>query len=86
MLTNISLSEIQLGKAGLTENFLTTLKSHFKAHRNVKITVLRSACRDKKELKEMEKKILEFLGSKYTAKSIGYTIKVKRWRQDKKEE
>jgi len=86
MKTNISLSEMQMGKAGLTENFLATLKTHFITHRNVRITVLKSACRDKKELKEIEKKILAYLGIKYTARSIGYTIKVKRWRQEKAEE
>ena len=76
-----SLSSMQLGKAGVTENFLSTLRSHFQTHRNVKITVLRSACRDKQELKTIVARILETLGTEYTARAVGYTINVKKWRK-----
>ena len=72
---------IQLGKKGLTDNFIETLKSHFKKHENIKISVLKSACRDKEELKKMSDEILEKLGKNYTAKKIGYTIAIKKWRK-----
>lgn len=74
--------EIQLGKNGLTRNFLRTLKTYFEKFKDVKISVLRSCCRDKKELKEISEKILNFLGKNYTAKLIGYTINVKKWRRE----
>lgn len=76
------ISIIQLGKQGVTENFIETLKSHFKKHQNVKISVLKSACRDRGELKEINEKILSELGEKYTSKIIGYTIVVKKWRKN----
>lgn len=76
-----TLTTIQLGKSGLTENFIMTLKNHFKKHDNVKVSVLKSCCRDKDELKKMSKDILNELGTNYTAKMIGYTIAIKKWRK-----
>lgn len=76
------LSNIQLGKSGVTENFIETLKTHFKKHQNVKVSILKSACRDRDELKEINEKILEGLGAKYTSKVIGYTLVIKKWRKE----
>jgi RNA-binding protein YhbY len=76
------IKEIQLGKNGLTQNFLEGLKKRFNKASNIKISVLSSACRDKKELKEISNKILDYLGKNYTAKAIGYTINLKKWRKD----
>ncbi len=73
--------EIQLGKNGITENFISSLKNQFHNCNNVKVAVLPSLCRDKKKLKEIEKEILDELGSKFTAKSIGYKINIKKWRK-----
>ena len=72
---------IQLGKQGLSENFFKTLKDHFKKYDNVRISVLKSCCRDKKELKKISDDILEKLGKHYTAKNIGYVIVLKKWRK-----
>ena len=76
-----TLATIQLGKNGLTDNFILTLKNHFKKHNNVKVSVLRSCCRDKKELKKMSEDLLNKLGNNYTTKTIGYTIAIKKWRK-----
>lgn len=80
-----SISEVQLGKQGISENFVKTLKEHFKNHNNVKIKVLKSACRDKVELKEIIEKILGMLGKNFTARRVGYTVNVKKWRKDVRE-
>ena len=77
-----TIGTLQLGKNKITENFLETLKSYFKKHNNVKISVLKSCCRDKTELKEMVEKIMEKLGKNYTSKIIGYTIAIKKWRRE----
>ena len=76
-----TLATIQIGKSGLTDNFIITLKNHFKKHDNVKISVLKSCCRDKDELKKISKDILNELGTNHTAKTIGYTIAIKKWRK-----
>ncbi len=75
------LKKIQLGKKGLTDNFIETLKVHFKTHLNVKISVLKSSTRDKEELKEISNKILEGLGKNYSSKIIGYTLVLKKWKK-----
>jgi RNA-binding protein YhbY len=78
------ISTLQIGKSGLTETFIETLKGHFKNHQNVKISVLKSATRDKKEIKKMAEQIVEELGNNYTFRIIGFTIVVKKWRKPQK--
>lgn len=77
-----TIRQIQIGKNGLTDNLIVNLKHHFDTCKNVKISVLKSCCRDKEELKKMNEKILEKLGNHYTSRIIGYTIVVKKWRRD----
>jgi len=74
--------QVQLGKNGITDNFITTLKSHFDKHQNVKVSVLKGASPSKKQVKEYSEEILEKLGKRFTAKTIGFTIFVKKWRKD----
>lgn len=73
--------QLQLGKNGLTESFIENLKLIFEKGNNVKISVLKSCCRNKEELNEISEKILNSLGKNYTAKIIGYTINLKKWRK-----
>jgi len=74
--------QIQLGKNGISKNFIATLESHFKKHEDIKISVLKSASRERKEIKKYSEEILEKLGKKYTARIVGFTIFVKRWRRE----
>ena len=76
-----NLSCVQLGKQGITDNFISTLESHFKNHGNVKICVLKSARESREKVKRYSEEILEKLGKNYTAKIIGFTINVKKWRK-----
>jgi len=77
-----SISQIQLGKQGVTESFIITLESHFKNHKNVKVSVLKSFCRDKQELKKISQEIVDKLGKNFIARTLGYTINIKKWRKD----
>lgn len=81
-----TLSKIQIGKQGITENFIETLKGHFKNHYNVKISVLKSSFKKdeitkKEQVKKFSEEILESLGKNYTSKIIGFTINIKKWRK-----
>lgn len=80
-----TLGQLQLGKQGITDNFISGLKNMFNTHKNVKVSVLKSARPEgkegKKKVKEYAKKILEKLGKKYTARVIGFTINIKQWRK-----
>lgn len=73
--------QIQLGKQGVTENFILTLKNHFKKHNNMKVKVLKNAGHSKEQVKGYMEEILEQLGNKYTARVIGFSIFVKQWRK-----
>lgn len=78
------ISRIQLGKQGITENFISTLKSHFAKHSNVRVHVLKSARQNKEQVKNYSEEILDKLGKNYTARVIGFTIVVKKWRKNKR--
>lgn len=77
--------QYNLGKRGLTEEFIESLEKTFKNRDLVKISVLRAATRDREELKDIAEKICDGLGKKmnkrFTAKIVGFTMFVKKWRK-----
>lgn len=75
------LGNIQLGKQGLSENFIMSLKNLFKNHENVKISALKNSTRERDELKKISSEILDKLGKNYTSKIIGFKIVIKKWRK-----
>ena len=75
---------MQLGKNGITENFIQTLKRYFENHEQVKISVLKSARENREDMKKHSEEILAKLGKNYTAKLIGFKIVLKKWRKDKR--
>ena len=81
----MAIGNTQLGKNGITNNFILSLTNHFKNHDLMKINVLRSAREPGKEGKEEARKyadeLLKVFGPKYTAKIIGFTIVMKKWRK-----
>ncbi len=79
-----SIACMQIGKAGITENFIKTLKNNFKYHENVKISVLKSGGHNKKIVRNYSEQLLEALGDRFTAKIIGFTICIKKWRKPQK--
>ena len=78
------MANIQLGKQEITENFMESLKNYFKKHTNVKISVLSSARENKSDVKKYSEEILKKLGKNYTARIIGFTIALKKWRKAQK--
>ena len=76
------IGNIQLGKNGVTENFIGTLKTYFKNHNSVRVSVLKSGTRDREELKKMTKDIPKRLGENFTSRAVGFTIIVRKWRKE----
>ncbi|HLC78615.1 MAG TPA: YhbY family RNA-binding protein [Candidatus Nanoarchaeia archaeon] len=76
-----ALTQSQIGKNGVTPNFIETLKTYFKKHDIVKISVLKSGGHEKAKVKEYSNTILNALGDHYTSKIIGFTIIVRKWRK-----
>ncbi len=77
-------TEMQLGKNGITDNFISTLKSNFQKHENVRISVLKSAGHERNKVKEYSDEILDKLGNNYTSRIIGFKIVLKKWRRAKR--
>jgi len=77
-------TEMQIGKNGISDNFIQTLKGSFQTHDNVRISVLPSAGRSKEQIQKYTQDILEKLGDNYTAKLIGFKITLKKWRHSMK--
>lgn len=78
-----SQQEIQLGKKGLTQEFIEDIEKRLEKHRNasIKINVLKSARESKADVKKYADEILEKLGSKYTYKTLGFSIFLRKWRK-----
>lgn len=74
-------SQMHLGKNAVTESFIETMKEHFKNHENIRVTVLKSAGHSRETVGKYREEILEKMGKNYTAKTIGFTIFVKKWRK-----
>lgn len=74
---------IQIGKKGLTKEFIEDLKSRFEkpAVKNIKISVLKSARESKADVKKYAEEIVKKLGKKYTFRVLGFSIFIKKWRQ-----
>lgn len=75
--------DIQLGKKGLTPDFIEDIERRLEKHRNasLKIHVLQSARESKKDVKKYAEEIISKLGEKYTYKTLGFTIFLKKWRK-----
>lgn len=73
---------LQIGKNGLTENFIETLRSHFKKNKTARISVLKSArpegAKGKEIVKKFSEEIAEKLGERYRVRTIGFVIVIKK--------
>ena len=75
------IKKLQIGKNGLTDGMIEQIKVFFKTERNIKIEILRSCCRDKKEAKEIGDKLLEALGKNFNYRLVGYVLTIKKFRK-----
>lgn len=76
-------NEIQLGKKGLTQEFLADISKRFESShtKNIKITVLKSARESKDDVKKYAEEIKSYLGNKFTYRILGFSIFLKKWRK-----
>lgn len=74
---------MQLGKSGLTENFLEEIKRRFEKTKvdNIKVSVLKSARGSREDVKKYAEEIKAYLGNKFTYKIVGFSIFFKKWRK-----
>jgi RNA-binding protein YhbY len=75
------IKRLQMGKSGLSDAFVEQVRSIFEKERILKITILRSACRDKKQADEIGRKLVNLLGEKFDYKLVGYVLTVVKYRK-----
>jgi len=73
--------QLQIGKNGLTDAFVEQVRRLSQDKERMKITILKSACRDKAEAKQMCDDLVEKLGKNYTYRLIGYVCTLLRFRR-----
>ncbi len=76
--------ELQLGKKGLTHEFIEQIKKRFDNPKikNIKISVLRSAReKGRDDIKQYKKILQQSLGARFTFRIIGFSIFIKKWRK-----
>ena len=74
-------AHIQIGKNGLTDGVITTIKNAFANRNDVKVSVLKAAGHDKEKVREIADKIIGGLGNKFTYRIVGFSIFLKKWRK-----
>jgi len=71
--------KMQIGKNGLTPDFIQSLKNTFKKRKKVKVKALKSAVGSKKEIEKIAKEIKKELGEEnFNFGVIGHTIKIRK--------
>ncbi|MDD5192604.1 MAG: YhbY family RNA-binding protein [Candidatus Nanoarchaeia archaeon] len=75
--------QMQIGKNRLTPEFIKDIERRLEKYRNavVKISVLKSARENKGDVKKYAEELLDNLGPNYTAKTMGFTITLRKWRK-----
>ena len=75
--------EIQLGKKGLTQEVIKDIVKRLDEQRyaSIKVHVLKSARESKADVKKYAEEIIKKLGAKYTYKTIGFSIFLRKWRK-----
>lgn len=79
----VNLIKLNLGKKGLTPEFIENLKKLFANVEHARISMLKSSTRDKEEAKKWAEEIVNGLGKNFTYKLIGYTLVIRKWRKSK---
>ena len=74
----ITQAKFQIGKNGVNQGVIESLKLAFKHHKVVRISVLKSAARDKAEINKMGEELVSGLGKNYAFRNIGFTIILRR--------
>lgn len=70
--------ELQIGKNGLTDGLVEHARKLVDVEKLIKISILKTATRDKEEAKKMADNLVEKLGKQYTYTMLGYVITLRR--------
>lgn len=68
----------QIGKLGITDGVIESLKLAFKNHKRIRISLLQSSRRNRQNIKDIAEEIVSKLGNHFEYRIIGFTIIVKK--------
>ena len=71
---NLFAAKFQIGKQGVTDGVIESLNNAMKSHRQVRISVLKSATRNREELKQIAENLKQKIKYRFSCRIIGYTI------------
>jgi RNA-binding protein YhbY len=69
---------MQIGKAGVTDNFIMTLENAFKTHNTIRLSALQSSGRDIDSIIKIADDIVSRLKGNYDYRILGFTIIMKK--------
>lgn len=75
------IKKLQIGKNGLSGAFVEQVRKVFEKEKVVKVSILKSACRDKKDAEKIAQDLISALGKKFDYKLVGYVITVIKFRK-----
>ena len=75
------IKRLQIGKNKLSLSFINQVKIIFKNEEIIKISILKSACRNKKDAEKMADELVDSLGKNFTYKLIGYVLTIRKFRK-----
>ncbi|MFA5060939.1 MAG: YhbY family RNA-binding protein [Candidatus Pacearchaeota archaeon] len=77
------IKKLQLGKKGPSPEFIEQLKNILKNEKIIKVSILKSACRNIEEAEKIGEKIVEGLGKNFIYRRIGYVLTIKKLKKIK---
>jgi RNA-binding protein YhbY len=79
------IKKLQMGKNGLSEEFVEQVKKIFEKESILKISLLRSATRNKMEAEKIANDLIDKLGKNYVYRLIGYVLVINKFRRNVRE-
>jgi RNA-binding protein YhbY len=70
----IQFMKFQIGKSGVTEGTIESLRLGFKSHKVIRISVLKSQAPTKDKVQEIAEELAKRIGGRFTHTIIGFTI------------
>ena len=76
------IKSLQLGKNGLTDEFVGQVRRIFETEKMLKVSILKSYCRDKDEASQIGQGLVGKLGRRFGFKLIGYVLTITKYRRE----
>lgn len=76
------IKRLQIGKRGLNEAFVEQVRDLFKDEEIIKISILKSACRNKPGAVKIAEELVDALGKNFVYRIVGYVLTVRKFRKN----